>query len=222
MNPCAIIPTFNEAGHIAEVVAGCIAHVPTIVVDDGSTDGTAQIARDAGAEAFVRQENAGKGVALQDGFAHAIQAGYDAVITLDGDGQHDPAEIPQFLEAAQADPALDMIIGCRMHDVAGMPALRLWTNRVMSGIVSKLCGQKVLDTQCGYRLLHTRMLATLSLQATHYDIESEMLVQACRAGFQVAEIPIKTIYGGEKSKIKVARETANFARLVWRHARRRA
>ncbi len=221
MNPCALIPTFNEAGRIADVVAGCKAHAPTIVVDDGSTDGTAQIARDAGAEVVVRDANGGKGAALQDGFAHAIQAGYDAVITLDGDGQHDPAEIPRFLDAAEADPELDMIIGCRMHDVAGMPMLRVWTNRAMSGIVSRLCGQKVLDTQCGYRLMRTRMLRSLSLQASHYDIESEMLVLACRGGFHVAEIPIKTIYGGEKSKIKVVREAANFVRLVWRHARRK-
>jgi len=219
LNACALIPAYNEADHIAEVVAGCREHVPTIVVDDGSVDGTAQIARDAGAVVVVRGQNAGKGVTLQDGFGHALAAGYDTAITVDGDGQHDPAEIPKFLDAAAADPSLDMIIGCRMQDTTDMPALRVWTNRVMSSVVSRLCGQRVLDTQCGYRLVRLSMVEKLALHATHYDIESEMLVQACRSGFGVAEIPVRTIYGDETSKIKVARETLNFVRLVWRHAR---
>ena len=219
MNACALIPAYNEADHIADVVAGCSEHVPMIVVDDGSADDTAQIARDAGAQVFVREQNAGKGVTLQEGFGHALAAGYDTAITLDGDGQHDPAEIPKFLDAAEADPALDMIVGCRMQDTSDMPALRVWTNRVMSAVVSRLCGQRVLDTQCGYRLVRLSMVGKLSLHATHYDIESEMLVQACRSGFRAAEIPVRTIYGDETSKIKVARETLNFLRLVWRHAR---
>ena len=217
MKVCALIPAFNEAGSIAGVVEGCKAHAAVVVIDDGSSDDTGRVAEEAGAEVLSMPTNEGKGAALQQGFAHAIAAGCDAVITLDGDGQHDPAEIPSFLAAARDDPVLDMVIGCRMQDPAGMPWLRLMTNRVMSAVVSWLCGQRVLDTQCGYRLMRTRMLRRLSLRATHYDIESELLVQACRSGSKVVEIPVRTIYAGQESKIRVVRETGKFLALVWRH-----
>ena len=93
----AVIPAHDEAPRIAAVVRGAVTHLPVLVVDDGSTDGTARIAREAGAEVLEQRPNAGKGAALRAGFRHALEAGYDGALTLDGDGQHDPAEIPTFL-----------------------------------------------------------------------------------------------------------------------------
>ncbi len=221
MKVCAVIPVYNEAEHIREVVARCVAHADCLVVDDGSSDDTAARAEEAGARVVRREVNEGKGAALQVGFEIAEREGYDAVVTLDGDGQHDPDEIPRFLAAAASEPDCGMIIGCRMQDARAMPFVRRWTNRVMSAVISWLCGQKVLDTQCGYRLLRVSMLKQLRVTAAHYDIESEMLVQACRAGFRVKEIPIRAIYRGERSKIRVGRETFNFLKLVCRYALRR-
>ena len=220
MKVCALAPVFNEAEHIAEVVRGCRRHVPVVVIDDGSADGSAELAADAGAEVLRQPENMGKGLALRRGFQYALDAGYDAVVTLDGDGQHDPADLPHFIAAAERDPSLGLVIGCRMFDVRGMPLARVFANRAMSAVVSRLCHQTVLDTQSGYRLIRACVLRRLRLTATRYDIESELLIQACQRGFRVQEIAIATRYADARSDIHVARETARFVKLVWRHAGR--
>lgn len=216
MKTCVLIPCYHEAERIAEVVRKCRRHVPSVlVVDDGSGDKTAEVARQAGAQVLVHPVNQGKGVALNTGFDWAVANDFDAVITLDGDGQHDPAEIPRFLEAA-ADPHVHVVIGSRMTDVTTMPRIRRWTNRTTSRWVSRLGHIDVKDSQSGYRLIKTEVLRKVHVRSRRYDAESEILIKAGRAGFKVIEIPISTIYLGGKSSIHPVLDTVRFIKLVLR------
>ncbi len=214
MKTLALIPCFNEEDTIAEVVRGCLRHLDAaLVVDDGSTDATADRAREAGAVVVRRDPNEGKGVALNAGYDYAVANGYDAVVTLDGDMQHDPAEIPKFLEAAKPQD-VHIVLGCRMMDVSRMPRVRRFTNRSTSWCVSKLARQKILDSQTGYRLIKRAVLENVRCHTRNYDAESEILIKAGRKGFRVAEVPIATIYRGGKSSISPLWETLRFIRLV--------
>ena len=216
MRILAVIPCFNEQDTIAEVVRGCLRHVDAaLVVDDGSRDATGARAREAGAAVIRHQPNRGKGVALNAGYDYAVRNGFDAVVTLDGDMQHDPAELPKFLEAATPDD-VHIVLGCRMMDVSRMPAIRRWTNRTTSRFVSWLSGQTMLDSQTGYRLIKRAVLENVRCVTCNYDAESEILIRAGRRGFRVVEVPIATIYRGGKSTINPLWDTLRFIRLVLR------
>jgi glycosyltransferase involved in cell wall biosynthesis len=189
-----------------------------LVVDEGSADDTAGAARAAGAEVIAYRPNAGKGVALNAGYDYAVREGYDAVITLDGDGQHDPAEIPKFVAAAEARPDAHLFLGNRMSDVSAMPRIRRFTNRLTTAIVNRMSGLRVSDSQTGYRLIRTEVLRRVRCASRTYDAESEILVRAGRAGFRAADVPVATIYRPDaNSKIHPLREPLRFARFVLRH-----
>jgi len=131
MKIAAVIPAFNEGHNIGNVVRGVLAFVPTaIVVDDGSTDNTSEAAAEAGAMVLRHESNMGKGAALKTGFQCLVEHGYDGVITIDADGQHDPAEIPLFVDAAER--GYDMVIGNRMSNVSTMPFIRRFANHASS------------------------------------------------------------------------------------------
>ncbi|MBN2564905.1 MAG: glycosyltransferase family 2 protein, partial [Candidatus Eisenbacteria bacterium] len=142
----------NEIGKVVRAVMSLGLGLDVLAVDDGSTDGTSSVAEAAGAHVIRHEVNLGKGAALATGFRYAVEKGYDAVITMDGDGQHDPTAVPTFLSAVGATDA-DIIVGTRMHAVGDMPGLRVWTNRTTSRVVSFLAGQRIPDSQSGYRLL---------------------------------------------------------------------
>ncbi|MCX6340058.1 MAG: glycosyltransferase family 2 protein [Candidatus Aureabacteria bacterium] len=220
MKPCALIPAFNEEERIGQVVAGASRHVTkVIVVDDGSVDGTARVAREAGAEVVTHSRNLGKGASLRDGLTKAFAEGFDPVIVLDGDAQHDWDEIPLFLEADRGGRS-DIIVGDRMGRAEGMPLIRYLTNRVTSFFVSKLAKQRIPDSQCGYRLIHRSAFQRMEFSTMRYDTEAEMLIEAARAGCRIGSIPVKTIYGSEKSRIDPVRDTVRFIKLVMRHMRK--
>ena len=145
-----LIPAFNESSRIANVVTAARRYLPVLVVDDGSSDSTAECARQAGAEVLLQRPNRGKGAALRCGFQHALDGGYEAVLTLDADGQHDPQEIPAFLEVARLHP-VDLIIGER--DFSCMPPVRRLANSLGRACLSLALGQPVRDNQSGYRLI---------------------------------------------------------------------
>lgn len=198
----AVIPCFNEAATIADVVTGTKRFLPhVLVVDDGSTDATAQNARRAGAEVLLLPENSGKGAALRHGWQHARKTGFTWVLMLDGDGQHAAADIPKFFSRAKTSGAT-LVVGNRMDDCRAMPWLRRHVNRWMSRRLSRLTGMLLPDSQCGFRLAHLATLQRLSLRANRFEIESEMLTAAIAAGESVAFVPVQTIYGTCASKIR--------------------
>jgi glycosyltransferase involved in cell wall biosynthesis len=208
----ALIPAYNEGRHIAGVIERTRKYLPVLVVDDGSTDNTAAQAEAAGADVVRQVPNQGKGAALMNGFRWARQRDYEAVVMLDADGQHDPDEIPRFLHAYQSEQA-DLIIGQRAFRY--MPRLRRTTNTVGTWMFSWAVGQYIPDNQSGYRLLSRRMLeATLGSRETNFEFEVEMIVLCIQQGYRLSWVPIKTIYGDEKSHIRPLRHAYHFARMV--------
>ncbi|MBN1871225.1 MAG: glycosyltransferase family 2 protein [Candidatus Omnitrophica bacterium] len=213
-NLCALIPSYNEGRTIGDLVTKLRAKGLTVyVVDDGSTDGTAAIAEAAGAIVVKHKKNKGKGASMREGFKHVVKKGFDAVIVMDGDGQHLVEDIGNFVDRIEATKA-DMIIGNRMTDVASMPEERKHTNRFMSGLISWLAGQDVPDSQSGYRLIKSEVLRKIKLESSNYEIESEMIVKAARAGFRIESVPIKTVYQGQKSRINPFIDTIRFISFV--------
>jgi glycosyltransferase involved in cell wall biosynthesis len=212
-NILALIPAYNEAERIAGVVIGATAHLPVMVIDDGSTDDTSQQAEAAGAVVLKQTPNQGKGAALRAGFRWATEQNYQAVITLDADGQHDPAEIPQFLQVYAARQA-DLIIGQR--NFSQMPPIRRLANWLGTKSYSWALGQYVPDNQSGYRLISRRLIeAILTSQEQGFEFEVEMITTCARKGYRLDWVPIRTIYAGESSHINPLRHVKNFIRLVW-------
>jgi len=215
----ALIPAWNEGSRIRAVVEKTAAYLPVLVVDDGSTDETARVAEAAGAMVVRHGENRRKGAALQTGFAWALEQGYDAVLTLDADGQHDPAEIPKFLAALQAQ-AGDLIIGERTF--SEMPWPRWWSSPLGAWLLSRALGARVTDNQSGYRLLTRPLLEQVRLTSVGFEMEVEIIAEAIRLGRPIAWVPIRTIYGIDKaSYFHPLRDTARFLKMVWRIWRRR-
>lgn len=210
----ALIPAYNEETRLAGVVAGALRHLPVLVVDDGSTDATAVVAQDAGAGVVIQEPNQGKGAALQAGFRRAIDGGYQAVVTLDADGQHDPAEIPKFLTAYRSGGA-ELIIGRR--DFSQMPPVRRLANWLGGLAFSWALGQRVPDNQSGYRLIGQQLMqAMLDSQEQGFEYEVEMITVCVRHGFDLDWVPIRTIYAGESSHINPLQHAKDFARIIWK------
>ncbi len=208
----AVIPANNEARHISSVVSRAIRHLPVLVVDDGSIDQTAALAAQAGAEVFSQFPNQGKGKALMAGFRLGLDKGYDAMITLDGDAQHDPDEIPLFIDTFLANQP-DLIIGQR--DFSKMPLVRRTSNTIGRYMLSWALGQPVPDNQSGYRLISRRLAQdTLNYQESGFEFEVEMVIRCVHLGYSLAWVPIRTIYGDEKSHITPFRHVVNYFRVT--------
>ena len=217
-NVAAVIPAYHEEVHVrgvAERVRAQLDHV--LVLDDGSGDATADRAREGGAEVIVHPQNVGKGEAIKTGLRHWLaQPAIEFILLLDADGQHLPEEINRFFNAAAAQDAA-LFVGTRMNDTREMPFVRRAVNRYMSHRISRLCGQEVPDTQCGYRMI-ARDLAPHLLEGTsRFDYETEMLIVASRRGFRIASVPISTVYSDEVSSIHPLRDTLRFFKLMRRY-----
>lgn len=190
MRLLVVVPAFNEATTIREVVRAVPAGCDVVVVDDASDDATADEAARAGARVLYHAVNRGLGGALRTGFLFAQREAYEGVITIDGDGQHDPREIPRFVHAlAQGN---DLVIGVR--DVRDMPRLRQWYNRVGRLITHMLLGAAHTDTESGFRALSVRALQQMQLTASRMEISSEIVAEAQRAAMRVGEVPITVRY----------------------------
>ena len=214
----ALIPGYNEAPRIAAVVSAARVHAPVVVVDDGSTDDTAEVAERAGATVLRQRPNQGKGAALRTGFRYALDAGVEAAVTLDADGQHDPAEIPSFL-ATWAAGDVDLVVGGR--DFRRMPLVRRLSNTIGGLAFSWAVGQPIPDNQSGYRLLSRRVMeAMLDSHEAGFGFEVEMIATCVREGWPIRWVPIRTIYAGEPSHIRPLAHGREFWRAV-RQARAR-
>lgn len=212
----AIIPAYQEERHIGDVVKRTRAQVDyVLVVDDGSSDATAPNARDAGAEVLVHRENRGKGDSIKDALRVWLERDLLYAVILDGDGQHLPEEIGRFIAAAES--GVELLIGTRMTDVRRMPLLRRAVNRYMSAKISRLCGQIIPDTQCGFRMLHRNVVPHLLAGAERFEYETEMLIIASRKGFRIQSVPISTVYSDEVSSIRPVRDTIRFYQLLRRY-----
>lgn len=191
-----LVPAYECASTIGAVVTAARRHVERIlVVDDGSSDGTGAEAARAGARVVTRAENGGKGAALRTGLADLLaNARISHVVLVDGDGQHDPDEIPKFLEAAGKGAAF--VIGSRMGERESIPGYRYETNRIGDMILSRMTGHAVEDGQSGFRMIEAGLLRRLDLRARGYLIETEMLLKAAPHVERFATVPIRAIYGG--------------------------
>ncbi|MEP6938086.1 MAG: glycosyltransferase family 2 protein [Chthoniobacterales bacterium] len=213
----AIIPAYQEEKHIGDVARRTLLQLDAVlVIDDGSTDATAENARAAGAEVIVHSENRGKGETIKTGLRHWLKRDFVYVLILDGDGQHLPEEIERFLAAARA-TGNQLLVGTRMNDVRQMPLVRQIVNRYMSRKISRVCRQQIPDTQCGYRMLHRDLIPEVLGGANRFEYETEMLILASRNGSRVASVPISTVYSDEVSSIHPVRDTLRFFRLMRRY-----
>ncbi len=214
----AVIPAYQDEKHIGDIVRRTrerLDHV--VVIDDGSSDQTAQRAREAGAEVIVHDENRGKGEALKTGLGHWFDQEVTWVSLLDSDGQHLPEEIDRFVAAAAAATRPSFFIGNRMNDLAGMPFIRRIVNRYMSRRISRLCGQEIPDTQCGFRMLDRQLIPGLLGGGHRFDYETEVLIIASRKGYRIESIPITTVYTDQVSKIHPLRDAFRFFKLIRRY-----
>lgn len=202
MKILALIPAYNEAEKIGKVIKETLQYCDVLVVDDGSIDTTGKIAEESGAFVVTHEKNRGKGDALITGFTYALKNGYESIITLDADGQHDPSEIPKFLKKVDT---YDIVIGVR--DFKEMPFPRKISNTITTLLLSLRTRQKIGDSQSGYRMIKTDVLRGVDFKTRGFILESELLIRAkCRIG----NVRIKTIYAGEKSHVNNFRDTIKF------------
>jgi glycosyltransferase involved in cell wall biosynthesis len=184
-----------------------------LVVDDGSPDNTAVAAEAAGARVIQHSTNRGKGAAIKSGLEHAAAVGTPFFLFLDGDGQHDPADIPAFFDVMNESNA-DLVVGNRMTNLAAMPVVRRLTNKFMSWQIGAICKVPLPDSQCGFRLVRRELLPVLNAQSDRFEFETESLILAARHGFHIKCVPIRTIYANQQSKIRPVRDTIRYVRLI--------
>jgi len=214
MNVFIVIPTFNEARTIGAIVGSLRArNYRVVIVDDGSSDHTIVDANKFGAEIIVHSKNVGKGRCIREGLEYSLENGSDVVITMDGDGQHNIKEIDKFIKQYEAKDA-DIVLGNRMHRPKGMPYIRRCTNMLMSFVISFILGERIEDSQCGYRLLSKRAIAKMSLMTAKYEIETEMLIEAKRHNLRISSVSIDSIYQGQSSQINPLLDTLRFIKFI--------
>jgi len=224
----AVIPAYQDEKHIGEIVRRTRERLANVlVIDDGSSDQTAQRAREAGAEVVVHAENRGKGEAIKTGLEHWFAtenlsgSARDRQVTwvslLDSDGQHLPEEIDRFIAAAASATRPTFFVGNRMNNVTAMPLIRRIVNRYMSTQISRICGQNIPDTQCGFRMLHRQLIPDLLGGGHRFDYETEVLIIASRKGYPIESVPITTVYSDQVSKIHPMRDALRFFKLMRRY-----
>jgi len=216
---CVCIPAFQAAGVLASTLADVKQQIGAenlFIADDGSTDESSSIARAADVQVLRWEENRGKGAVLASAFERLLQMGYQWVITLDADSQHSPKDLPAFLEA-QVSEQTGVIAGRRQFHGQNMPRARIFSNTVSSWLVSKVAGERVHDSQCGYRAYNLALTdAGAFPSAGRFEWESEVLIRAVKKGFHILEVPVCTIYDHEEgsSHIRAFRDTLRFLKML--------
>lgn len=219
--PSVVIPAYQAAATLRRVVEATRRAVPgarVYVVDDGSTDGTADAGREAGVTLLTHPVNRGKGAALATGIARALADGADVVVTLDADEQHPPAFVPALVEPLGTGAA-DLVLGARARTNA-MPIGRRLNNWLSAALAARVGGQPVADAQTGFRAFTRAVAEAVRPSETSYDYEAAFLLGALDRGFRVCSVPIPTIYNGAPSHFRHWRDTWRLARVFARYARR--
>jgi len=213
-NYLVVIPAWNEAEHISDLVTTLRSmYLNVLVVDDGSTDGTGDLAQAAGAEVIRHERNLGKGTSLAKGYDYAAREGYDALVTMDADGQHDPADVTRFFDTYDR-TGIPVLVGNRMHDRARMPWIRRWTNRGMSRLLNRKMNQYIPDTQNGFRLYQTDVVSMVIPETDGFAAESEILLKLDEIDIRMGSVPIAAVYGDEKSHIRPLHDTHLFLKML--------
>jgi len=186
----AAIPAFNAAPFVGDVVRRTLEQIDeVVVVDDGSADATASQAREAGAQVLTHEVNCGKGAALRTAFEHLVERDFDAVLTLDADGQHLPEEIPRLEQAWRK--GADLVLGTRDHLFDEMVWLRRASNTTSSGLISFAAGIRLADIQTGFRIYSRGLLEATGFPENRFEAESAVVVRAARRGFRIATVPVE-------------------------------
>jgi len=206
---CAVIPAYNAEDTVGDVVRGALRHLPSVIVaDDGSSDGTARAAAEAGAYVIRIPRNRGKGNSLRALFAEAGRRGFSAVVALDSDGQHDPDDIPRFLAAHREDPGA-IIVGSRMESAGAIPVHRYNSMVVARFYICLAANRYIDDTQCGFRLYPLATLESIALRKERYVTETELLIKAGDSGIPVRTVPVRTVYRtGQKTHFRSVPDVA--------------
>jgi glycosyltransferase involved in cell wall biosynthesis len=203
----ALVPAFNCADRVGCVVQRIRRYVPAVlVVDDGSSDGTAAEARGAGAHVVVHTENRGKGPAVRSGLAVLLGQPYTHVLMLDADGQHDPEDAPRFLAAAAE---ADFVLGNRLWKPEAIPAKRFWTNYIGTRALQLMTGFPLEDSQCGFRLVSSAYLRRMGLVGNRYSVDTEIIVRAGKLRARFAHVPVSVIYEGAVSHYRPIFDTVH-------------
>jgi glycosyltransferase involved in cell wall biosynthesis len=211
---CVVIPAYNASKTVGDVVRGALKYIPRVIVaDDGSEDDSAGAAYASGAEVIRIDRNRGKGNALKLLFRKAREEGYDAVISLDADGQHDPDEIPKFLAAHNTHPG-EIIVGSRMKEKDKIPRGRYNSMHIARFYISLFANQFIEDTQCGFRLYPLQDIERITLMTERYVTESELLMKAGDMGMNIRFVGIRTIYGENGSHFRPIKDIAMITAYV--------
>ena len=196
--PVALVPAYQAEATVGDVVRGLLRYVSSVVVvDDGSTDATAEEASRAGAKVIRHSVNSGKGGALRAGLADVLSGDATHVAFVDADGQHDPDDLPRLLDAAREGE--EFVIGSRMNGEDGIPAVRFRTNEIGSRILTRMTGHDVEDGQSGYRVIAAPILRRLTLSARGYSIETEILLKAAPHVRRLRHVAVRAIYASAPS-----------------------
>ncbi|MBI5804994.1 glycosyltransferase family 2 protein [candidate division TA06 bacterium] len=215
MKTAIIIPAYNAASTLNLLLARLLEFAPKhdiIIIDDGSSDGTAEAAKLSGVELIIHQHNRGKGAALRSGFELALNKGCEAVITIDADGQHDPKYIPALADTMDTGH-WDIVVGSRRNEFGRMSFARYLSNSITTTVVSILAGTRITDSQSGYRIIRTSVLKNVKLKASRYQMESELLIKAARQGFKIGSVDITNI-PGSTSHISHLKDTLRFVKMA--------
>ena len=217
MKVCCVIPAYQESRAINRVVTLAKKYCNrVVVVDDGSTDNTGEIATKSGATVLTHQHNQGKGAALRTGFEYALKNRFEIIITLDGDLQHNPNSIPRFLK--KISEGYDIVIGSRYSTQSEeMPFVRKLSNLITTHALRIFFKIPVTDSQSGYRAFQREVLVRIPVRDDGFAAETEILIDAQRAGFKIGEVPIATNYGDEESKIRASRDTVHWLKTLSRN-----
>lgn len=211
-----VVPALDAASTVGGVIEGLRLALPDAIIigiDDGSTDATGDVLSRGCDFVVSHPRNLGKGAALRQGFERALGAGASIIVTIDADGQHDPAFAPALVAALGG---ADIVVGARMRTRGVMPLGRRLTNGMSAAAISHCAGQAVPDAQSGFRAIRADVVRSVRPQGDRYEYETALLILAARAGFRLASVPVSTLYGAP-SHFRLLHDAARVIRTIWRH-----